>query len=128
MSPSATRYSGLPACKVAGIADSKPSANAARRAYDGAPLQRSDSAMSCWPSTMSCCCSDFFSACVTSAATTVSGSANASGTTCRFLRGSSAPGSETKVVLPLNCTLYSEAPSTVARRHSPAGSSGHGKA
>jgi hypothetical protein len=30
--------------------------------------------------------------------------------------------------LPLSCTLYSEAPSAVARMHSPAGSSGHGSA
>ena len=33
-----------------------------------------------------------------------------------------------KLVLPLSCTLYSEAPSAVARMHSPAGRSGQGKA
>ena len=31
-------------------------------------------------------------------------------------------------MLPESCTLYSEAPSAVARMHSPAGSSGHGSA
>ena len=48
--------------------------------------------------------------------------------TCKFLRGKSAAGSEMKVVLPLNCTLYSEAPKTVARMHSPAGNKGTGTA